>query len=388
MRIAYVEPVAGLNVYGRELLPHLARHVEVEVVTDADRSQLCEDVARAFPVISYAQAAARANGYYDRMVFQLRNNPLHVPVYDLLMESGGVAVLHETTLVGIIGSQTLARGQRLNFLRHVWLNEGAETALKVGLDLFVFRRGVGRWTRLPMNRRIVRRSQGVIVHNRDAARQLRACYPHLPVQTVRRGVPSPRPFDRETLRQTLGLADRWPVIASFGIAAPRKRIPQVLQALVDVVQVFPRAVYALVGPVFDLDLQGMVDRLGLTGHVLATGKVDDETFHQYLAVTDIGVNLRYPSEGETSSTALRLMSYAKPILVTSAGSLDELPDSCVVKIEAGPDEVSQIRQALLTLAGDTSRRQRLGKAAYEYVLRHHTWEQAARSYRDFLEGLA
>ncbi len=384
MRIAYVEPVVGLNVYGRELLPHLARHVEVEVVTDADRSRLCDDVAGAFPIVSYAQAAARANGHYDQMVFQLRNNPRHTSVYDLLLAQGGVSVMHEVNLLGIIGAQTLRQGRRLAFLRQMWLNEGPVTALQAGVDLFLLRRGVKRWSHLLMNRQAIRRSRGVIVHNRDAARVLKARYPHLAVQTVRRGVPPAPLFDDAALRRELGLADRWPVLASFGVVNQRKRIAQVLQAMVEVVNEFPRAVYVLVGQVFEFDLQGMVDRLGLSRHVRATGRVDDDAFAKYLAVTDIGINLRYPTEGETSSTALRIMSYGKPMLVTDAGSLAEFPDNCVVKVSPGATEVEEIRRGLLALAGDETLRRQVGQAALTYVAENHTWEQAAQTYYRFL----
>lgn len=387
MRIAYVEPVVGLNVYGRELLPHLARYVEVEVATDADRSRLCDEVASRFSIVDYAQVANRSNGYYDQIVFQLRNNRLHAPVYELLMELGGVAVMHEITLLGIIGSQTLGRSRRLSFLRHVGLNEGTATALRVGMDLLVLRRGVKKWSHLLMNRRVVQQSRGVIVHNQDAAQVLKARYPHLAVRIVRRGVPPALSFDNVTLRHELDLANRWPVIASFGVVSQRKRIAQVLQAMAEFVQEFPRAVYVLVGPIFEFDLQEAVNRLGLREHVLATGKVDDETFHRYLAATDIGVNLRYPLEGETSSTALRLMSYAKPLLVSNAGFLAELPDSCVIKVEPGPDEVDQIRSGLLALARDAAMRQLMGKSAQDYVARYHTWEQAALTYYGFLGEL-
>jgi glycosyltransferase involved in cell wall biosynthesis len=387
MRIAYVEPVVGLNVYGRELLPHLARYVDVEVVTDTERNKLCNDVASSFPVLNYTQASNRTNGYYDQMIFQLRNNPLHAPVYDLMMELGGVAVMHEITLLGIIGSQTLSQGRRLSFLRHVWLNEGAATGVRAGMDLFVFRRGVKRWSHLLMNRRVVQQSQGIIVHNRDAAQVLKARYPHLAVRIVRRGVPPALSFDNVALRQELNLANRWPVIASFGVVSERKRIAQVLLAMAEFVKEFPSAVYVLVGPIFGFDLPDAVNRLGLGDHVLTTGKVDDETFRRYLAATDIGANLRYPLEGESSSTALRLMSYGKPLLVTNAGFLAELPYSCVIKVEPGPGEVDQIRYGLSALARDASMRQRMGKAAQDYVKRYHTWERAAQTYYRFLREL-
>jgi glycosyltransferase involved in cell wall biosynthesis len=144
----------------------------------------------------------------------------------------------------------------------------------------------------------------------------------------------------------------------------------------------------LVGQIFDLDVGGMVNQLGLSDHVLLPGRVDDETFQKYLSITDVGVNLRYPSEGETSSTALRLLSYGKPVLVTGDGSLAELPDSCTIKIIPGLDEVFQIREGLLRLARDEGLRVRMGEAAFQHVASHHTWERAAQGYRDFLESRA
>jgi glycosyltransferase involved in cell wall biosynthesis len=383
--LAYIEPVAGLNVYGRELLPYLSCHYEIEVVTDPESEEVAAEVADFFRILQYSDLATRRN-QYDHFVFQLRNNPRHVPVYNLLMEIGGVIVMHEITMLGIIGSQTLRQGRRLDFLRQVWCNEGAATAVRAGADLFLLRQGTRRLEHLLMNRLAVRKSQGIIVHNMGAEQVLRRRYPYMPVRTIRRGVPPAQSFDKTALRQELALVDRWPIIASFGVIAARKRIAQVLEALADVVREFPRALYVLVGQIFDLDVEGMVNQLGLSDHVLLPGRVDDETFHKYLSITDIGVNLRYPSEGETSSTALRLLSYGKPVLVTSDGSLAELPDSCTIKIIPGPDEVFQIREGLLRLARDEAFRLRMGEAAFQHVASQHTWEGAAQGYWDFLES--
>ena len=385
-RIAYFEPVQGLNVYGRELLPHLAQLDEIEVYTDADASALDKVISDTFPVRSFEEFETHRDGY-DHLIFQMRNNPFHVPVYDALLAHGGVAVLHETRLAGIIGAKTLSRGHRLAFLKGVLVNEGAKAFVHSATDLLL-RQGFGRVSRYDMNRQAIRRSYGVIVHNRDAERQLRSRYPTLPVCTVRRGVPPPHPCDLTAAKEVLGLTGRFPIVASFGVINARKRIGQALEAFAGIVDEFPAAIYVLVGQLFEFDLKGIVARLGLTGRVLSPGRVDDETFNRYLAVTDIGVNLRYPLEGETSSTALRLMSYGKPMLVTAAGSLAELPDTCTIKIAPDGQEVRRIREALLRLAYDDGLRQGMGTAAQAYVTNHHTWEQAAQTYHRFLEQLA
>jgi glycosyltransferase involved in cell wall biosynthesis len=386
MRFAYVEPVVGLNVYGRELLPHLARYAQIDVVTSDDRERLCADVAEGFPLLRYEELVTR-QADYDHVIFQLRNNGAHVPVRDLALSLNGVAVMHEINLPGVVGAKTLRHGRRLAFLRWVAVNEGPLAGLAAGLDLFVRRRPPVRSHWL-MNRDVIRRSQGVIVHNHDAARQLRQRYPTLPIQVINRGVPPALPFDQETVKRELGLSGRFPVIASFGVIHARKRIAQALEAFAQLARQFPEAVYVLVGRVVEFDLEGTVARLGLNGRVVAPGRVDDETFHRYLAVTDIGVNLRYPFEGETSSTALRIMSYGKPVLVTNAGSLAELPDFCTIKVDPGPDEVAQIRSALLELSHCDALRQKIGNTALAYVRQHHTWERAAQTYHQFLEQLA
>ncbi len=385
MRLAYVEPVVGLNVYGRELLPHLARYAQIDVVTSDDRERLCADVAERFPLLRYEELATR-QADYDYVIFQLRNNGAHVPVRDLALSVNGVAVMHEINLPGVVGAKTLRHGRRVAFLRWVAVNEGPLAGLAAGVDLFVRRRPPVRSHWL-MNRDVIRRSRGVIVHNHDAGGQLRQRYPTLPIQVINRGVPPAWPFDPETVKRELGLSERFPVIASFGVINARKRIAQALEAFAQLARQFPEAVYVLVGQVVEFDLEGTVARLGLNRRVVAPGRVDDETFHRYLAATDVGVNLRYPLEGETSSTALRLMSYGKPLLVTAAGSLAELPDSCTFKIEPGPGEVAQIAEALLAFSQDEILRRRMGDAALRHVTQHHAWEQAAQTYYEFLEQL-
>lgn len=384
-RIAYFEPVRGLNVYGRELLPHLAQLDEIDVYTDADISSLDEMIVKAFSPRPFETFGSNAHRY-DHVVFQLRNNPFHVPVYDSLLTHGGVAVMHEVELSGIIGAKTLSQGRRLAFLKEVLLNEDLALFAQSAIRLLLRRSLQGLC--YEMNRQAVRHSRGVIVHNQDARQWLGRRYPSLPVQVVNRGVPPAQPFDVEETKRRLGLNGRFPIVASFGVIHARKRIAQALEAFAGIVTELPRATYVLVGRLLQFDLDSLVPRLGLEGHVLAPGRVDDETFNRYLAVTDIGVNLRYPFEGETSSTALRIMSYGKSVLVTNAGSLAELPDSCTIKVDPGPDEVAQIRSALLELSHRDALRQKIGNTALAYVRQHHTWERATQTYHQFLEQLA
>jgi len=384
-RIAYFEPVRGLNVYGCELLPHLAALDEVDVYTDGDTSELKETITDSFSVRPF-DAFPETNGY-DQVLFQLRNNPHHVPVYEALVRHNGLTVFHETKITGIIGAKTLCRGRRLAFLSEVLINEGPGATLRGAFDIF-WRRDFERVARHEMNRQAVCCSQGVIVHNHDAEQRLRSRYPGLPICVVRRGVPPARAFDTATTKAVLGLADRFPIVGSFGVINDRKRIRQALEAFAGIVDRFPSAAYVLVGQPYEFDVNAIVERFGLSVRVVVPGRVSEEDFQRYLAVVDIGINLRYPLEGETSSTALRIMSYGKPMLVTDAGSLAELPAGCTIPIKADSREVAEIRDALVRLSRSESLRREIGSAARAYVSEHRTWEQAARGYHRFIHQLS
>jgi glycosyltransferase involved in cell wall biosynthesis len=115
------------------------------------------------------------------------------------------------------------------------------------------------------------------------------------------------------------------------------------------------------------------------------GYADSESFANYLAATDIGINLRYPSFGESSATLLRLLALAKPVLVSNVDAFAELPETAVVKIDVSADEQAQIETHLSALISDVSVRQAIGNRAAQLVREEHIPEVVAQRYLAFLE---
>lgn len=379
-RIAYFESRASLNIYGWDLLPYLANHYEVDVYTDP-----CGD-ATTDTLSVYSFEDFDGSGDYAHLVFQLGNNSSHVPAYELLLTYGGVSVFHEVNLAGIVGARTLAKGKRLAFLIEVLRNEGVAPFVATSMNVLLHKRWPSE-TQYHMNRVACRRSEGVIVHNEQARAVLQLVAPQLPVRVVPMGV---RPVDHVDVvgaRRRLGLPEWAFIVVSPGVAAERKRIPQVLSAFARLVKQIPDALYLLVGrTVPGFDVEGLIHALDLTDHVRLTGWVQDDPFYDYIAAADVCVCLRYPVEGETSSVALRSMSYAKPTLVSDAGSMREFPDDICIKIKPDDNEVEAIYHAIYQLFQEARSRQALGERARAYTHRHHTWSAAAQAYYDFLES--
>jgi glycosyltransferase involved in cell wall biosynthesis len=144
-----------------------------------------------------------------------------------------------------------------------------------------------------------------------------------------------------------------------------------------------------VGEVLDSHppLAPLIAELGVEDAVIATGRVPDlETFAAHIAATDIAVNLRKPTLGETSASLLRVMAGGVAALVTDAGWYAELPDQTCVKVSPDAD-AEALADAMLALAGDAARRQRIGAQARDYVAQVHRWENVASAYLAFMRDV-
>ncbi len=62
------------------------------------------------------------------------------------------------------------------------------------------------------------------------------------------------------------------------------------------------------------------------------------------------VNLRSPTMGETSGTAIRALSLGKPLVVSDVGWFSELPDEVAIKVPVDDEEVDTLTAALDLLA--------------------------------------
>ena len=87
----------------------------------------------------------------------------------------------------------------------------------------------------------------------------------------------------------------------------------------------PRARLLLVGPEAPgLHLEERIERLGLADAVERHGYVDEQRFWSLLGACDVCL-ARWPTKGETSAGVIRMLSLAKPIVVSDVDAFAELP---------------------------------------------------------------
>lgn len=378
MRIAFVSPLpparSGIADYAAALLKPLAQIAEVETFTEAPPA----DVLRTF----------------DHVLYQMGNNEYHVSIYERALEYPGVVVLHEGNLHHLHAHRTIKRRDWDSYVLEVEY-DGGEVArvfaervrrLEVGPD----------YEGVPMLRRLLENTRGLIVHSDFVAQQARAAGYTGPIEKIWHGAwvdrdPTRVP-QRNFYREKLGLAHATVLVGVFGFLKPYKRIAESLRAFRRLLRVDPNVRMVLVGdPHPELDLENLLRGLGLEDNVRVLGFISrEEDFHGYLEACDVILNLRYPTVGESSGTLLRALSLGKPVLVTDIGSFREYPDDIVLKVPSPPDpaEEDTIFEYLNLLASQPKFRAALGRRAQAWVEKECPWEVAAAHYVRFLESLS
>jgi glycosyltransferase involved in cell wall biosynthesis len=227
---------------------------------------------------------------------------------------------------------------------------------------------------------VLDRATGLIAHSSYVAERARAAGYVGPLWRI----PHPvwPPVDVEPATDVTGD----PLIGCFGFLNMNKRIPQLLEAFASFRRRNNRARLLLVGAAGErFDVGRRLERLGLTDGVQLMDYVPEERMWSLMASCDVLVNLRYPTMGETSGSAIRALSLGKPLLVSDVGWFSELPDDAVLKVPVDEHEV-RVLEAALGVAAEHGAS--LGAAARAYVEREHALAKVADAYVAALEVAA
>ena len=371
MRVAFFSPVppakSGIADYSAALLPCLEQRALVEV----------------FPAKPQTFDASR----FDVSLYQIGNNGWHEFCYEAALARPGVVVLHEANLHHLIADLTIKRNDWDGYLREVSYS-GGQAALAFARDEVRALRQGPDYEGVPMIRRLLERSLGVIVHSACVEAQVRAAGFTGPIARIPHGAWIPI-ADRPGYRDRLGLDPATPLIGAFGFLKPYKRIAESLRAFRRLVRIAPAAKMILVGePHPELPLDDLIRSLGLTQNVRVLGFTAIADFTGYIAACDIVLNLRFPTAGENSGTLMRALGLGKAVLVSDVGSFQELPDEVCLKVPVDNTEEEYLFEYLSLLVARPAFASAMGARAREWVLRDCSWPLVAARYTEFLEAMA
>ncbi|WP_081577159.1 glycosyltransferase, partial [Acidithiobacillus thiooxidans] len=384
-KLAYISPLpperSGIADYTAELLPALAEHYEIEVIVDqAD----VEDrwIKERCPIRS-VKWFEENHHQFDRIMYHFGNSSFHQHMFPLLESIPGVVVLHDFFLSGIQAHRDIHGGAPHAWAQALYSSHGYHAAL----ERYTAADTADVIWRYPANLPVLQRAQSVIVHSENSRKLATQWYgpeaaadwsiiPHLRVPA--------EPSNREGIRRQLGFEPDDLVICSFGHIGPTKQNHRLLQAfLASPLNAKAKAKLVFLGQnhsgEYGQDLLQTITASECSARIRITGWTDTETYRAYLAASDIAVQLRTLSRGETSGAVLDCMNYGLPTIVNTHGSLADLDEDGVWML---PDdfEDDDLVTALTTLAHDRELRRHLGSKARNIVHTKHAPQACAQMY--------
>lgn len=365
-RIAFLTPLpperTGIADYSATVLAELGARIDVDVY--------CKHPFKSrIPGVRIRGATPRGFRHldrYDAVVAQVGNSPAHEWIVDWIRHRPSAVVLHELVLHHLVAHMTLGRGQPAEYIDALRRGGGADVVPQAIAAMSG--RAAALWEvaadHYPLEGFVTTHATSLLVHSHHMAEAVRA---HglggdvaiIPFPARRTERPPPASLDRNR-PVTLGV---------FGFITPNKRLPIVLAA-------FRRAL-ARVGELRLLVVGGATSGMDLSVVAAQSGvpagavRFEDYSvrsrYEALLSEVDLGVSLRHPTFGETSAAVVDFMGHGIPVVVSTGGWYDELPDAAVARVGPDDDEVLTLAATLEHLARDAVRRRAMGEAAFEYT---------------------
>lgn len=321
---------------------------------------------------------------FDQRLYQIGNNPLHGPAYDAALSTPGVVELHDAVLHHFL----LGRLDEAAYLDEMVLNSG-EWLRDRAASLWR-RRGVApsdeEFFRYPLLRRLMQSANKVIVHNPAAARMAREAAGGRGLEIVE--IPHfvdpapPAPPERiQSVRAGLGVEEDCLLIGCFGYQRPTKRLRSVLAAA----QRLSRPWKLLIAGAFvSRDYENSLGSLLANPNVIRAGRLTEQELSEKAAAVDVCVNLRWPTAGETSGIAMRLLAAGKPVIVTDSEEWERFPDAALIRVDPGQAEVEMLAAHLALLASEPKLARAIGATGRAHVHENHNFDRVLDLYQSAL----
>ncbi len=389
MKLAYftcLSPLkSGISDYSEELLPYLSKHLDIDIYIDDGYKPSNIDIIKNFRIFNYKEIENRVNSY-DAILYHIGNSKFHCYIYNVLMKYRGIVVFHDVFLHGLIWSMTIEKGNDSGYIdefKYCYGNKGkivANNAIKSGYYPEF------KYTLL---KRMLDNCAGAIVHSEFGKNIILMEKKDMTIVKINQPMPiSQKILDKNILRKSLKIDNNEVVISSFGHISSHKRIHQAINAFAKFQEKFPNSRYFLIGQSHDSDsLNQLINKLKIKRSIIFTGFISLEKAMEYITVSDICINLRYPTAGETSSSALRMLGVGKPLIVSDVGWFAELPDNCSAKVGVDNCEIDLISEYLSVLASDKKLRNKMGENAKRYISVENDPEKIAYEYYSYIRSM-
>jgi len=318
-------------------------------------------------------------------LYHLGNNLLHREIYEQALRRPGAIVLHDAVLNHFFLGTLDRTGYQEEFVFNYgeWMRAFSDDLWKhrarsaANPDYFEY----------PMLKRIAECAKAIIVHNPAAARMAKRHSPQaLVVEIPHLFVPPylPEWIEIARFRASLGISPRTLLVGVFGHLRESKRLAVIRRAFEKAISAGADARLLIAGRFGSSDLERAMEEKLADNRILRVGPTAENEFWRWAAATDLCLNLRFPTAGESSGIAIRMMGIGKPVIFTESEEIARIPENACLRVAPGAAEEETLAAYLVWLAHDRSSAAAIGERAAAYIRSEHDLDRAAERYWDVL----
>ena len=385
---------SGIADYSAELIHCLGAYYDIDIFVD-DNYKVSEVFEENVRIYTHHMFCEHSNDYKE-IVYQMGNSMFHVYMIDYIKRYPGIVVLHDYNLHGVLVHNSLSAQARNYDLYREYLVEDYEEKL---VDEYINSVKDGRsgyklheWE---INGIVTNYAKKIIVHSFGAKKALLEKDINRSVRQIWQGyrTNSETVIDCGALKKKYGFEADDVIIGVFGHIHETKRAVPILHAFSELEKEYSNVKLVFAGKLADEIKNAFYNTINHNriNNVFITGYISLDEFNEYIELTDICLNLRYPYNGETSASLIRNMLAGNVVIVNDIGSFGEMPDDVCIKIPnveivSEEQEVQNIYSAMKRCLDDTEWSNLYKIKAREFAEENLSIEKMAKSYYEYIES--
>lgn len=340
-RMAYISPLppeqSGIADYSAKLIPELNCYYEIVLITEQNNvSDLWLKSNFQIQNVKWLKKNIKS---FDILLYQFGNSSYHHYMLELINTYPGIIVLHDFYISGL-----------LDWISDFVPNKNSlfnqSLLYSHGIPAIIYQEAEGRintHNKYPCNLLILKKAIGIIVHSQysiDLAKKWYGINITKKFQLIHQltHINSQKcDSDKKLIKKKLGFTENDFIISCFGNLHPNKLNHRIIASCTHHLIKNRKLQLIFVGEKpyqnYLNTLIYLIDKYSLKKQIKFIGFAKNKTFEEYITATDIAIQLRTNSRGETSACLLTCLAYGIPTIANAHGSIKEIPDDILIKLE-------------------------------------------------------
>ena len=392
-RIAFFTPLppiqSGISDYSVDIIMELSKYLEIDVFVDDGYSP---GKIEGVQIYNHKDFNKRSNNYVD-VIYQIGNSEYHLYMYEYIKKTKCTVVLHDYNMHGVFQYIALSKGKN-NMKLYSEIIQSDYTQAET--EDYIKKLSNGsvplQINEMELNGYIINFANRIIVHSRDSKEKLLKKNIQRDVKLINSYAKIEPLTSSNAAKKKLKIKENDIIMASFGHIHQTKRPIPILEAFSKICNEFQDIKYIFVGKLdssIETEFNNFIEEHNLHGKVMVTGYTELDTFADYIDAADLCFNLRYPYNGETSGSLMRILGKGKCVVVNNIGSFGEIPDEVCIKLSnvekiSKEDEVEEIYKTMKKTLNDNVFRNDLENRARKFAEDNLDIKLIAKEYRDYI----